>query len=136
MLSKTLLSLLAIATSTLGAPSQKALKDCADDDITTTADPGFPIPQPLPFNATIPGVNYDLIAKLRAAPNAIARIAMLEDEDFKFDFINPPNIFGSKLEGKGGTIVNAFAATMPALVDNGMALAVAFNKAWYGLAHS
>jgi hypothetical protein len=121
MLSNTILLFLAVTTCVLGAPRQQPIQ---------AADPGFPIPQPLPYNATIPGVDYNLIAKLRTAPNAVARIAMLRDEDFKFDFINPPDIVGSKLEGKGGTIVNAFVSTFPALVNNGMGLAVAFNKAW------
>lgn len=119
MLSKTILSFLAVTASVLGAPSQQPF---------ITADPEFPIPQPLPFNATIPGVDYDLIARLRAAPNAIARIAMLRDEDFAFDFINPPK--NSVVEGRGGNLVNAVVSTMPALVENGMALAVGFTKAW------
>jgi hypothetical protein len=115
-----LASLLTLATSCLAAPASQ-------EPLAPTSTP-FPIPQPLPFNATIPGVNYALIAALKDAPNAIARIALLEDSDFTFDFISPPDIFGAKLEGKGGTLVDAFSDTMPALTGNGMGLAVGFTK--------
>ncbi|KAH8897338.1 spherulin-1A [Thozetella sp. PMI_491] len=115
------LSLAALCSTVLAAPSQKTIK--------TTADPGFPILQPLPFNGTVPGVNYDLIAKLRDTPNVVTRIALLEDTAFKFDYIKPPTeIPFSQLKGKGGTIVNAFGITMPALVGNGMAMSMAFTE--------
>jgi hypothetical protein len=90
----------------------------------------FPIPQPLPFNATIPGVNYDLIAELRASPDQITRIALLEDSDFKFDFRNPPPLPAAVAQGKGGKIVLADVKSMPALADTGSSLAVAFMEAW------
>jgi hypothetical protein len=110
-------------STALAVPSQKPIP---------VADPGFPIPQPLPPNGTLPGVDYDFIAKLRNAPNAIARIAMLKDEDFKFDFRHPPQkrLPGSVVEGKGGKAVNALSFTMPALIDQGMAMVMAFIKPW------
>ena len=122
-LSTKVLGLAALCGTAIAAPKQKPIQ--------TTADPEFPIPQPLPENGTLPGVDYELIARLKNAPNMIARIAMLKDEDFKFDYINPPkdNPF-AQLKGRGGTIVNAFSFSMPALVGNNMGLSVAFTEPW------
>ncbi|KAF2111264.1 RmlC-like cupin domain-containing protein, partial [Lophiotrema nucula] len=53
---------------------------------------------------------------------------LLPDEAFKFDFIDPPNVAFAKLEGRGGTLVNAIGLTMPALVGNGAAAAIGFTK--------
>jgi hypothetical protein len=92
------------------------------------ADPGFPLPPALPFNATLPGVDYELYARLKTAPSYVARAAMLPDEAFKFDFINPPNVSGAVLQGKGGTLVNALGSTMPALIGNGAAAGIGFTK--------
>ncbi|KAE9378299.1 RmlC-like cupin [Stipitochalara longipes BDJ] len=122
MLYSKFLPLLAFAAFTTAAPTQEILGGPDEEQ--------FPIPQPLPFNATLPGVNYELIAKLRDAPNAVARIAMLEDKDFFFDFISPPlNVAGTIAQGKGGKFIAASASNMPGLVDNGMAMAVGFTKA-------
>jgi hypothetical protein len=119
---QTLLPLLAFVRMSQTAPTQSILSG---------GDQGeFPIPQPLPFNATIPGVNYELIAKLRASPDQITRIALLEDSDFKFDFRNPPPLPAGVVQGKGGKIVLADVKSMPALADTGSSLAVAFMEAW------
>lgn len=99
------------------------------EPITIQDSPEFPIPQPLPFNATIPGVDYDLIAKLHAAPNQVSRIALLEDEDFGFDFISPLNQNGVQT-GEGGTLPIAISRVRPALVGNGMAAGIGFAKPW------
>ena len=128
MLSFHFLPLLAFSAISMAAPTQTPLTD--------TSSKEFPIPQPLPFNATIPGVNYDLIAKLRDSPNAITRIALLQDADFAFDFVSPPNVPAGIFNGKGGTLVTATSVSMPALVDNGMAMAVGFTKAWFAPAIS
>jgi len=94
MLHSKVFSLLALGALSIAAPAQQIL-DGPDEG-------QFPIPQPLPFNGTLPGVNYELIAKLRDAPSAVARIAMLDDKDFFFDFLNPPlNIANTILQGKG-----------------------------------
>jgi hypothetical protein len=114
---------LAFSALSIAALTQEILRGPDEKD--------FPIPQPLPFNATLPGVNYDLIAKLRDAPNAIARIAMLQDKDF-FDFISPAlEIAGTIAQGKGGRFIAASTSNLPGLVDNGMSMAMEFTKAWF-----
>jgi len=117
---------LAVASFTLASPLQEVLVNNGGPSRPNNAD--FPLPQPLPFNGTIPGVDYDLIAKLRTSPNQVTRHALLSDDAFKFDFINPPKIPFAKLQGKGGTLVNALSLTMPALIGNGAAAAIGFTK--------
>jgi hypothetical protein len=96
---QTLLPLLALVRISQTAQTQYILSG---------GDQGeFPLLQPLPFNATIPGVNYDLIAKLRASPDQVTRIALLGDSDFRFDFKNPPALPPAVLQGKRGEIVLA-----------------------------
>ncbi|KAH7407449.1 spherulin-1A [Cadophora sp. MPI-SDFR-AT-0126] len=120
----TTLRLLALCGFALGAPTQEPLNTPAE----IKDSPEFPLPPPLPFNGTIPGVDYDLIAKLKTSPNAVTRLALLKDSDFAFDFISPPNIPGIEFRGEGGFFVNAQGLSMPALIENGMALSVAFTK--------
>ncbi|CZR52953.1 related to spherulin 1A precursor [Phialocephala subalpina] len=119
MLTLKIVALMALGTISVAAPTQ--------EPIIIQDSPEFPIPQPLPFNATIPGVDYDLIAKLHAAPDQISRIALLEDKDFAFDFISPPNQNGVQT-GEGGTLSIAISRVMPALVGNGMAAGIGFTK--------
>ena len=90
------LTLLALGGLSLGAPTQEPL----NTPVEIKDSPEFPLPPPLPFNGTIPGVDYDLIAKLKTSPNAITRIALLKDSDFAFDFISPPNIPGIELRAR------------------------------------
>jgi hypothetical protein len=45
--------------------------------------------------------------------------------------MSPPDILSAKLEGKGGTPVNAFSDALPALQENGVAMSVGFMKPWY-----
>lgn len=111
---------LALASVSMGSPVQQVLLE--------PQDPEFPIPQPLPFNGTVPGLDYALFAALKTSPNAVTRAALLPDSAFKFDFINPPDVPFARLEGKGGTLVNAISLTMPALVGNGAAAAIGFTK--------
>tara|TARA_R110002060_G_scaffold32924_2_gene43610 strand:- start:926 stop:1261 length:336 start_codon:yes stop_codon:yes gene_type:complete len=106
------LTLLALGGLSLGAPTQEPL----NTPIEIKDSPEFPLPPPLPFNGTIPGVDYDLIAKLKTSPNATTRIALLKDSDFAFDFISPPNIPGIEFKGEGGFFVNAQGLSMPALI--------------------
>jgi hypothetical protein len=117
---------LVFASASLATPLQQVLKN--DGGPSRPNDPDFPLIQPLAFNATLPGVDYDLIAKLRTSPNAVTRHALLPDEAFKFDFINPPDVPFVKLSGRGGTLVNALSLTMPALVGNGASAAIGFTK--------
>lgn len=117
---------LLLASVGMAKPFQQVLAD--DGGPSRPNDPDFPLPPPLAFNQTLPGVDYDLIAKLRTSPNAVTRHALLPDSAYKFDFINPPNIPFSTLKGRGGTLVNALSLTMPALIGNGAAAAIGFTK--------
>ncbi|KAH6674910.1 RmlC-like cupin domain-containing protein [Halenospora varia] len=100
----------------------------AKSSSTRGPDPEFPIPGEVPFNTTFPNTDYALIAALKTSPNAVTRTALLRDEQFKFDFLNPPAQGFATLEGRGGKLVNAFSITFPALVGNNMAMAVGFTK--------
>ncbi|KAH8670369.1 spherulin-1A [Tricladium varicosporioides] len=117
------MTLLSIPFLSLAAPAP------AQDPLTTLDSPQFPIPPPLPYNATIPGVDYAFITRIKTAPNLVARVAMLKDEDYAFDFVTPPKVGGAVLEGEGGKFVVASGTTMLGLVENGMSMAVGFTKA-------
>jgi hypothetical protein len=120
-------AILALTCTSLASPLQKLLAD--DGGPSRPNDPDFPLPPALPYNATVPGVDYDLIAKLRMSPNQVTRHALLPDDAFKFDFISPPENPFATLRGRGGTLVNALGITMPALIGNGAAAAIGFTKA-------
>ena len=66
-----------------------------------------------------------LYQKLALAPNAVARQALLKDEDMIFKFDNPLQKEGLAT-GEGGSIVRADHATFPALVGQGGSLAIGF----------
>lgn len=121
-----LATILALTSAALATPLQKILAD--DGGPSRPNDPDFPLPPALPYNATVPGVDYDLIAKLRTSPNQVTRHALLPDDAFKFDFINPPDIPFARLRGRGGTLVNAIGLTMPALIGNNAAAGIGFTK--------
>ncbi|KAJ7815646.1 RmlC-like cupin [Mycena olivaceomarginata] len=66
----------------------------------------------------------ELVAELRDAPTAVDRVNLLpKDSQFVFDFFDPA---AKATVGKGGKIVTANAATFPAVIDNGAAMAVGF----------
>ncbi|KAF7362193.1 RmlC-like cupin [Mycena venus] len=66
--------------------------------------------------------NSALITKLRDAPTAVDRINLLSDDNqFVFNFFDPA---AKAVSGKGGKIITANAATFPAVVGNGAAMAV------------
>ncbi|KAJ7835530.1 RmlC-like cupin domain-containing protein [Mycena olivaceomarginata] len=66
----------------------------------------------------------ELVADLRDAPTAVDRVNLLpKDSQFVFDFFDPA---AKATVGKGGKIVTANAATFPAVIDNGAAMAVGF----------
>jgi len=112
-----------------GSGSSSPTTSSAVETSTRIPDPLYPLGTGMPYGEIAPGVNYSLIAALRASPNAVTRIAMLEDSDFVFDFLNPPTDNGfASLDGRGGSLINAFSSTFPALIDNGMAMAVGFTK--------
>lgn len=68
----------------------------------------------------------ELQNKLRLAPNSAARIKILDqNDDFVFDFLNPPGGTGETI-GKGGHTVGASGANFPALIGTGMAMTVGF----------
>jgi hypothetical protein len=117
---------LALVTYVQASPVQQVLAD--DGGPSRPNDPDFPLFPALPFNTTIPGIDYDLIAKLRTSPNAVTRHTLLPDDAFKFDFINPPNNPFVKLEGRGGRLINAFGITMPSLIGQGASAAIGFTE--------
>ncbi|KAJ7122568.1 hypothetical protein C8R43DRAFT_1112030 [Mycena crocata] len=66
----------------------------------------------------------DLVGKLRLAPTANDRLTLLStDDQFKFDFFDPA---AAATTGKGGKIVTANAATFPAVIGQGSAMAAGF----------
>ncbi|KAJ7082915.1 RmlC-like cupin [Mycena belliarum] len=69
----------------------------------------------------------DLVGKLRLAPVATDRIALLsKDDEFAFDFFDPK---AAATVGKGGKIVTANSATFPAVIGTGSAMATGFLDA-------
>ena len=77
-------------------------------------------------SAPVPGLaGLTLYQQLALAPNAVARQALLKDEEFIFKFNDPLRKEGVA-SGDGGSIVRADHATFPALVGQGGALAIGF----------
>lgn len=73
-------------------------------------------------NTTTP--THDLLTRLQLAPNAAARLSLLSDSDFKYDFLAPPE--GATTTGKGGRTVRADRSDFPALIGTGVAMTVGF----------
>lgn len=70
--------------------------------------------------------NLDLIAKLVTAPTQADRVALLpNDNDFTYDFRNPPTSRGNST-GLGGFTIRADRATMPGLIGTGSSMTVGF----------
>jgi len=90
---------------------------------TSGTSPAAPEHAPTPPPANPAGLT--LYQQLVLAPNAVARNALLTDEDYIFKFANPLQTVGVAT-GKGGSIVRADHATFPALVGQGGALAIGF----------
>jgi len=67
----------------------------------------------------------DRVAQLKQAPNQVARLALLNDSDFVFSFVDPPAGSGEST-GLGGRTVAASASNFPALIGNDMAATVGF----------
>ncbi|OCH89623.1 RmlC-like cupin [Obba rivulosa] len=72
--------------------------------------------------AADPGV-AQLVAQLRDAPTAVNRLALLQDGDFVFNFLNATT---GVTTGAAGHTVAASSSNFPALIDNGMAMTVGF----------
>lgn len=68
-----------------------------------------------------PVADAELVAKLITAPTQVQRLALLNDTDFVFNF----NAGVGVTKGAGGTVTTANAADFPAVIGNGMAMAVA-----------
>jgi len=75
------------------------------------------------FFAVAAQENSELIAKLLEAPTDVARLNLLSDEAFKFDFVNPPS---GKTVGAGGFSSSANAITMPSTIGNDVSITVGF----------
>ncbi|KAF3901789.1 Spherulin-1A [Arthrobotrys entomopaga] len=69
--------------------------------------------------------NLDLIASLITAPLQLDRIALLKDEDFVFDFRNPPGEI-QVATGNAGRTVIANRKTFPALIGTGSGMSLGF----------
>jgi len=69
---------------------------------------------------TDPAAEADLVAKLLTAPTQVQRLNLLNDTDFVFDFNGTVGVS----KGAGGKITTANAADFPAVIGNGMAMAV------------
>jgi len=68
-----------------------------------------------------PAANAELVSKLITAPTQVQRLALLNDSDFVFDFTKGVGL----AKGAGGEVTTANAADFPAVIGNGMAMAVA-----------
>ncbi|KAH9951608.1 RmlC-like cupin [Amylocystis lapponica] len=66
----------------------------------------------------------DLISNLKLASSAVERVSLLSDEQFTFDFFNPPT--GAIVPGAGGHLALASVTTFPALVAEHIAMVVGF----------
>jgi len=71
------------------------------------------------FSAVSAQDNSDLIAKLLDAPTQVARINLLPDDAFKFDFVNTQS---GKTVGSGGFSSSANLLTMPATIGNDVSM--------------
>ncbi|KAJ6577701.1 RmlC-like cupin domain-containing protein [Mycena capillaripes] len=78
-------------------------------------------------SATAAAVPADIVGQLRLAATAVDRINLLpDDKQFLFNFFDPA---AKALVGQGGKIVTANTGTFPAVVGNGVAMAVGFLDA-------
>ncbi|VDB87625.1 unnamed protein product [Peniophora sp. CBMAI 1063] len=66
-----------------------------------------------------------LVANLREAPTEVDRFALIEDDQFLFDFVNPNGTVGVT-NGAGGRTVAATSANFPAVVGNGVSMTIGF----------
>ncbi|KAK6527455.1 hypothetical protein TWF694_004444 [Orbilia ellipsospora] len=69
--------------------------------------------------------DLEFIARLISAPLQADRVFLLRDEDFIFDFQNPPGDLNVET-GDSGRIVVANRKTMPALIGTGSGMSVGF----------
>ncbi|KAJ7036695.1 RmlC-like cupin domain-containing protein [Mycena alexandri] len=75
-----------------------------------------------PVSSASTAVPSDIVAELREAPTAVDRVNLLpNDQQFVFNFFDPAV---KAVAGAGGKIITANAATFPAVVGNGAAMAV------------
>lgn len=92
--------------------------------VSAAGAPTHPTPQSPPGGSSGSADNLDLISKLQLAPTAVDRIALLSDEDFIYDFLNPPP--GATTTGKGGHTVKADRKDFPALIGTGVSMTLGF----------
>lgn len=109
-----------LASSALAAPAPNPV-------VEERQAPATPVPygfEPSPTYTQAYG-NLDLIAALVTAPLQLDRIALLKDEDFSFDFRNPPGDI-QVATGNAGRVVVANRKTFPALIGTGSSMAMGF----------
>ncbi|KAJ7671290.1 RmlC-like cupin domain-containing protein [Mycena polygramma] len=74
-----------------------------------------------------PSADSDIVGKLRLAATAVDRINLLpDDKQFTFDFFDPAN---KPVTGAGGHLVLANSGNFPAVIGNGVAMAVGLLEA-------
>jgi len=115
----TVAALATFASSALAAPAPNRVEERQANTVVPLGS--FPAP-------TYTGsayANLDLIAQLVVAPLQLDRIALLKDEDFVFDFRNPPGAV-QVATGNAGRVVVANRKTFPALIGTGSAMAMGF----------
>lgn len=81
---------------------------------------GAPAPQKLAERQSSSYNNIDLIHELQLAPTAVDRINLLSNEDFIYDFNNPPP--DTTTTGDGGHTVKADRKSFPALIGTGVSM--------------
>ncbi|VDB87605.1 unnamed protein product [Peniophora sp. CBMAI 1063] len=75
--------------------------------------------------AAPPASVAQLVAQLREAPTEVDRFALIEDDQFLFDFVNPNTTVGVT-NGAGGHTVAATSENFPAVVGNGVSMTIGF----------
>ena len=71
--------------------------------------------------AAAPASVAQLVAQLREAPTEVDRFALIEDDQFIFDFVNPNTTVGVT-NGAAGRTVAAASENFPAVVGNGVSM--------------
>ncbi|KAE8442235.1 hypothetical protein EG329_003706 [Mollisiaceae sp. DMI_Dod_QoI] len=92
---------------------------------SSTSKPSSVIASSSTFTCTSTTPNPTLFQQLTLAPNAVERMALLQDSDFIFNFADTCRTAGVT-SGMGGKIVRADHATFPALVAQGGSVAIGF----------
>ncbi|EPS40532.1 hypothetical protein H072_5601 [Dactylellina haptotyla CBS 200.50] len=113
-----------LATSILAAPAPNKVEE-RQATPTAPGGEGERGVEPAPTYTGSAYGNLELIANLITAPLQADRIALLRDQDFKFDFRNPEGRL-NVATGNAGRVVVANRKTFPALIGTGSGMAMGF----------